>query len=83
MYFLSKKRLGGENMKYLEYEEYKETLKEMIEKLLNGNWSFTKFKDEFCKFYLEQVPGEIISDDEWYFYSIIVEGLINKSAKSQ
>lgn len=62
-------------MKYLEYSEYKETLQEMIHQLLCGEWSLPKFKSAFSRFYLEQVPGEVLSDDEWLFYSTILESL--------
>lgn len=61
-------------------EEYKETLQDMIKKLLSGQWSVPKFKAEFYMFYLEEVPGEVLSDDEWRFYSAIHEGLDRTAA---
>lgn len=67
-------------MKYMEYREYKETLDEEIDLLLRGEWSLAKFKSEFSRFYLEVVPGEILSDDEWRFYTTILESLDGISA---
>jgi hypothetical protein len=45
----------------MEYGEYKETFQEMIHQLLNGDWSLSRFKSDFSKFYLEDVPLEVLS----------------------
>ncbi|MCU0533234.1 MAG: hypothetical protein MUD14_04970 [Hydrococcus sp. Prado102] len=63
------------HMEYLGYREYKETLDDMLDRLLTGEWSLPKFKSEFSRFYLEQVPGEVLSDEEWLFFSTILENL--------
>jgi hypothetical protein len=62
-------------MKYMEYGEYKETLKVMLDRVRNGEWTLPKFKNDFYKFYLEEVPGEVLSDEEWLFYSTVIESL--------
>ena len=61
-------------------EEYKEMLEDMINRLLSGQWSVPKFKAEFYMFYLEEVPGEVLSEDEWRFYSAILAGLDRTAA---
>lgn len=63
-------------------EEYKEVLEDMLNRLLCGQWSVPKFKAEFYMFYLEEVPGELLSEDEWRFYSAIHEGLDLTAAAS-
>jgi hypothetical protein len=60
-------------MKYMEYGEYKETLQAMIHQLLSGDWSLSRFQSDFSKFYLEEVPSELLSDDEWLFYFKIID----------
>jgi hypothetical protein len=32
-----------------------------------------RFKSDFSKFYLEEVPSEVLSDDEWLLYSTILD----------
>lgn len=56
-------------------EEYKETLDEMINLLVSGDWSVSKFKAEFYCFYLKEVPTEVQSENEWLFYSTIHQSL--------
>lgn len=63
-------------------EEYKEVLEDMVNRLLSGQCSVPKFKAEFYMFYLEEVPGELLSEDEWRFYSAIHEGLDLTAAAS-
>lgn len=38
-------------------------------------WSVPKFQCEFYRVYLEEVPGEMLSEDEWRFYSAIDKAL--------
>ncbi len=55
--------------------DYKEALEDAVNRLLNGEWSVPKFQLEFYRLYLEEVPGEILSEDEWRFYSAIDQAL--------
>ncbi len=52
-------------------QEYKEEIENAINQLLSGELSVVAFKRVFYWFYLEQVPGELLSDEEWYLYSAI------------
>ncbi len=55
--------------------DYKEELEDTVNRVLSGEWSVPKFQREFYRLYLEEVPGEMLSEDEWYFYSAIDKAL--------
>ena len=55
--------------------DYKEALEDTVNQVLSGEWSVPKFQREFYRLYLEEVPGEMLSEDEWRFYSAIDEAL--------
>jgi hypothetical protein len=40
---------------------YHQTLMKMIERLLSGEWSVSKFENEYYDFYLEEVPDKALS----------------------
>ena len=52
-------------------QEYKEGIENAIDQLLSGELSVVAFQQVFYWFYLEQVPGELLSDEEWNLYSAI------------
>jgi len=54
---------------------YKKMLVEMIERLLSGEWSVTRFKSEYYDFYLEKVPDEALSDEDALFFGSVQEKL--------
>ena len=52
-------------------QEYKEALDDTINRLLSGELSLLAFQRAFYWFYLKQVPGELLSDEDWDLYSAI------------
>lgn len=50
-------------------------LKDTVNRVLSSDWSVLKFQCEFYRLYLEEVPGEMLSEDECHFYSAIDEAL--------
>lgn len=55
--------------------DYKEALEDTVSRVLSGEWSVPKFQREFYRLYLEEVPGEMLSEDEWRFYAAIDKAL--------
>ena len=47
----------------------------MIERLLSGEWSVSKFENEYYDFYLEEVPDKALSDEDSQFFSLVQEKL--------
>ena len=55
--------------------DYKKNLLTKIERLLSGEWSVDKFRDEYYDYYLEEVPDDALSDSDSQFFGYIQEML--------
>lgn len=55
--------------------DYKEEIKNGIDQLLSGELSVLAFKRVFYWFYLEIVPGEFLSNEEWALCTAIDRAL--------
>ena len=51
--------------------DYKKHLDSMIDMYISHNWSFEELRREFCKFYFDILPEEILSDKRFDYYSLI------------
>lgn len=57
-------------------QDYIEQIDKAINQLLSGELSVVAFKRVFFWFYLGQIPGEFLSDEEWDLYSAIDSALV-------
>lgn len=63
--------------------EYIEFIAEMIDRLLTGQWSVTEFKNAYYTFFLEEIPVEFLSENEWLFYNAIHQSLDHAGGKDE
>lgn len=55
--------------------DYKKTLIEKINNLVNGNWSVSKFEEEYYKYFLNEVPDMALTTNEMDFFGLVQERL--------
>jgi hypothetical protein len=55
--------------------KHKHLLLEMINRLLSGEWTVPEFRDNYYNFFLEKIPDDALSEDDWEFFGAIQEKL--------
>ncbi|HKA60712.1 MAG TPA: hypothetical protein VKD28_18995 [Gemmatimonadales bacterium] len=56
-------------------DSYKQILLQMIGKVLAGDWSVSRFREEYCPFFLDAVPTDALSDTDEGFFAAVQEKL--------
>lgn len=56
-------------------DEYIEFIEDRVEQLLNGACSVTEFQTWYYHYYLEQIPGEFLSEEQWRFFNALHQSL--------